>query len=175
MVLAYDAKRENALIFDAESCQVFFRKDVSKDFRDNGFSDIPSLANTIGSLNVEAESEVCCKNIVKSVAECDASPSIRADSDVSVFQSDSSPSVSLEMDASKGLDISSDSSQGFVVRLVKRDMVPAQSIKRVRVRTQLLEGAKFSLSYFSPVDHSKLLEIETQLVEIDEITFSTYC
>ena len=95
--------------------------------------------------------------------------SIRVDSDVSVFQSDSSPSV--EMDAGKGLYISSDSFEGFVVQLVKTEMVPAQSIKRVRVRTQLLEGTKFSLSYFSPVDHSKLLEIDDQLVEIDKSGF----
>jgi len=85
MVLAYDAMRENALIFDAESCQVFFRKDVSKDFRENGFSDIPSLANAIGSVNVVAETEVCLKNIVEGVVECDAS-SIRIDIDVSVVQ-----------------------------------------------------------------------------------------
>ncbi|KAK2725335.1 hypothetical protein QYM36_001699 [Artemia franciscana] len=169
MVLGYDAMRENALIFDAESCQVFFRKDVSKDFCDNGFSDIPSLANAIGSVNVVPESEVCCKNIVESVLECHVSPSIRVDSDVSAFPSDSSPSV--EMDAGTGLDNSSDSSEGFVVRLVKTEMVPAQSIKRVRVRTQLPEGAKFSLSYFSPVDHSKLLEIDDQLIEIDQSGF----
>jgi len=75
------------------------------------------------------------------------------------------------MDAGKGLYISSDSFEGFVVQLVKTEMVPAQSIKRVRVRTQLLEGTKFSLSYFSPVDHSKLLEIDDQLVEIDKSGF----
>ncbi|KAK2726992.1 hypothetical protein QYM36_007737 [Artemia franciscana] len=143
---------------------------LSKDFHDNGFSDIPSLANAIGSVNLVAESEVCCKNIVESVVECDASPSIRLDSDVSVFQSDSSADV--EMDVGKGLDISSHSSEGFVVRLVKTEMVLAQSIKRARVRTQLSEGAKFSLSYFSPVDNSKLLEIDDQLVEIDELTTS---
>ena len=50
------------------------------------------------------------------------------------------------MDAGKGLDISSDSSEGFVVQLIKTEMVPAQSIKIVKIRTQLLEGTKFSLS-----------------------------
>ncbi|KAK2721815.1 hypothetical protein QYM36_003957 [Artemia franciscana] len=168
MVLSYDAMRENALIFDAESCQVFFRKDVSKDFRGSGFSNISSLAKAIGSVNVVAESEVCCKNIVGSVVECDASPSTRLDGDVSVFNL---ILPLIEIVAGKGLDISSDSSEGFVVRLVRTEMVPAQSIKRVRVRTQLPEGAKFSLSYFSPVDHSKLLEIDDQLVEIDESGF----
>ena len=129
-----------------------FSENVIKNFRDNGFSDIPSLVNSIGSVNVVAETEVCCKNIVESVVECDISTIIRVDSDVSVFQSDCSPSV--EMDAIKGLHISPDSSEGFVVRLIKTEMVPAQSIKRVRFRTQLPEGAKFSLTYFNPVGHS---------------------